>query len=68
MLANETGVSERGEHLTEVKEELHQDVDSEMSVWLEVFEIEAPDDEKNSESDESHHLHWLPAKGIDGRD
>jgi hypothetical protein len=58
-------ISEEGDRcLTEVEEELHQDIDSEMSVWLEVLEIEPPNDEKNGKSNESHHLDWFTADGV----
>ena len=50
--------------LTEVEEELDEDVESEFVVASEMLEVETPDDEEDGEDDESAELNRLASDGI----
>jgi hypothetical protein len=55
-----------GSGLTEVEEELDEDVKPEFVVTSKILEIETPYDEENGEDDETSKLNGLTSNGING--
>jgi len=56
-----------GSVLTEVEEELDENVQSELVVACEVLEVETPNDEEDCEDDETSKLNGLASNGINKR-